>query len=49
MCQHTKKSVNDMALSLITKAQDNLDYIKNPLNMIDHQFPTKESDFMDTN
>ena len=49
MCQHTKKSVNDMALSLITKAQDNLDYIKNPLNMIDHQFPAKESDFMDTN
>lgn len=38
-----------MALSLITKAQDNLDYIKNPLNMIDHQFPAKESDFMDTN
>ena len=38
-----------MALSLITKAQDNLDYIKNPLNMIDHQFPAKDSDFMDTN
>ena len=31
----TKKSVNDLALSFISSAQDNLEYLKNPLSMFD--------------
>ena len=32
-----KKSVNDIALSFISSAQENLEYLKNPLSMFDTQ------------
>ena len=32
-----KKSVNDLALTFISSAQDNLEYLKNPLSMFEHQ------------
>ena len=30
-----KKAINDISLNFITRAQDNLEYIKNPLSMLD--------------
>ena len=30
-----KRSISDLALSFITRAQDNLEYLKNPLSMLD--------------
>jgi hypothetical protein len=30
-----KRSISDVALSFITRAQDNLEYLKNPLSMLD--------------
>lgn len=31
-----KKAINDISLNFITRAQDNLEYIKNPLSMLDY-------------
>jgi len=30
-----RQSVDDLSLSLISKAQDNLEYVKNPLSVFD--------------
>ena len=32
-----RRSVNDLSLNFINKAQDNLEYLKNPLSMLDQE------------
>ena len=43
-----RRSINDLSLSFINKAQENLEYVKNPLSMLDQDQSTPHKGLLDS-